>query len=147
MQIKGNNGSYLTNDPDILEECDSFYGSFYISKNFATVNNGLENLFLDQELPKLNDVDKQKCEGLLAAKEYLEAVKLMASGKSPGTDGLPAESYKVFWNDKSPHLASSLNRSYQKGKIAITQRRGIISLIPKKDKAFDELKHLRPLPY
>ena len=98
-------------------------------------------MFLDQELPKLNDDDKQECEGLLTAKECLEAVKLMESGKSPGTDGLPAEFYKVFWNDISPYLVSSLNRSYQKGKLAITQRRGIISLIPKKDKALDELKH------
>ena len=145
VQIKGNNGSYLTNDSDILEECNSFYGSLYTSRTSATVNRELENLFLDQELPKLTDDDKQKCEGLLTAKECLEAVKLMESGKSPGTDGLPAEFYKVFWNDISPYLVSSLNRSYQKGKLAITQRRGIISLIPKKDKALDELKHWRPL--
>ena len=42
-------------------------------------------------------------------------------------------------------LISSLNRSYQKGKLAITQRRGIISLIPKKDKALNELKNWRPI--
>ena len=42
-------------------------------------------------------------------------------------------------------LISSLNRGYQKGKLAITQRRGIISLIPKKDKALNELKNWRPL--
>ena len=41
-------------------------------------------------------------------------------------------------------LISSLNRGYQKGKLAITQRRGIISLIPKKDKASNELKNWRP---
>ena len=41
-------------------------------------------------------------------------------------------------------LISSLNRSYQKGKLAITQRRGIISLIPKKDKASNKLKNWRP---
>lgn len=50
------------------------------------------------------------------------------------------------FNDISRYLVSSLNRSYQKGKLAITQRRGIISLIPKKDKALDELKNWRPLP-
>ena len=145
VQIKGNNGSYLTNDSDILEECNSFYGSLYTSRNSATVNKEMENLFLDQELPKLNDDDKQKCEGLLTAKECLEAVKLLESGKSPGTDGLPAEFYNIFWNDISPYLVSSLNSSYQKGTLAITQRRGIISLIPKKDKALDELKQWRPL--
>ena len=62
----------------------------------------------------------------------------MELGKSPGRDGLPAEFYKVFWKDISPFPISSLNRSYQKGKLAITQRTGIISLIPKKDKALNE---------
>ena len=69
----------------------------------------------------------------------------MKSGKSPGTDGLPAEFYKVFWKDVSTYLINSLNRSYQKGNLAITQRRGIISLIPKKDKALNELKNWRPI--
>ena len=100
---------------------------------------------ITEEHPKLNQIDKEKCEGLLTEKEGLEAVKSMELGKSPGTDGLPTEFYKVFWKDISPILISSLNRSYQKGKLAITQRRGIISLIPKKDKALNELKNWRPI--
>ena len=87
---------------------------------------------------KLNEIDKEKCEGLLSERECLEVLKSMESGKSPGTDGHPAEYYKVFWKDVSAFLISSLNRSYQKGNLAITQRRGIISLNPKKDKALNE---------
>ena len=93
----------------------------------------LEKQFFGYEHPhKLNEIDKEKCEGPLTERECLEAVKSMESGKSPSIDGLPAELYKVFWNDVSNFLISSLNRSYQKGNLAITQRRGIISLIPKK---------------
>ena len=47
--------------------------------------------------------------------------------------------------DVSPFLISCLNKSYQKGKLAITQRRGIISLIPKKDKSLQEIKNGRPI--
>ena len=111
----------------------------YTSKSTKRTGN-LEELFFDQEHPKLNQIDKEKCEGLLTEKECLEAVKSMELGKSPGTDGLPAEFYKVFLKDMSPFLISSLNRSYQNGKLAITQRRGVISLIPKKDKALNELR-------
>ena len=39
----------------------------------------------------------------LTEKECLEAVKSMESGKSPGTVGLSAEIYKVFWKDVSPY--------------------------------------------
>jgi len=87
----------------------------------------------------------QKCKGLLTEKECSEVLKIMELGKSPGMDGLPAEFYKVFWKDVSPFLLCCLNKSHQKGKLALTQRRGIISLIPKKDKALQELKNWRPI--
>ena len=57
----------------------------------------------------------------------------MVSNKSPGSDGIPAEFYKFFWHDISDHLLESINYSYQPGQFSITQRRGIIRLIPKKD--------------
>jgi len=141
MQIKTKDGVNITNDSDILRECNSFYNELYTSKMTKRTEN-LEELFFDQEHPKLNPIDKEKCDSLLTEKECLEAVKSMELRKSPG---LSAEFYKVFWKDISPYLISSLNRSYQKGKLAISQRRGIISLIPKKDKASNQLKNWRPI--
>ena len=91
-QIKTSNGSYATNDPDILKECNSFYSRLYASKN-PRVTSFSNNLLFDQENPSLNDSDKQKCEGLLTEKECLEALKTMVSSISPGTDGLPVEFY------------------------------------------------------
>ena len=64
----------------------------------------------------------------------IEALNTMESGKSPGTDSLPAEFYK----DVSPFLIRCLNKNHQKGKLALSQRRSIISLIPKKDRALQE---------
>ena len=61
--------------------------------------------------------------------------KTMKPNKTPLTDRIPAEFYKVFWNDiKSFYLASS-NASYAKSLISISQRTGLITLIPKKDKS------------
>ena len=118
-QIKRSNGSHATNDPDILKECNPFYSRLHASKK-PRVASFSDNLFFDQEHPSLNDSDKQKCEGLLTEKECLEALETMESGKSPGTDGLPAEFYKVFWKDVSPFLIRCLNKSHQKGKLALT---------------------------
>lgn len=69
----------------------------------------------------------------------------MESEKTPGTDGLPAEFYKVFWKDVSSTLISALNYAYETGKLSITQRRGIIKLIPKKDAEPFFIKNWRPL--
>ena len=81
----------------------------------------------------LQDYEQNACEGLLTEKECLKALKSMDSEKTPGTDGLPAEFYKIFWNDIASTLINALNFAYETGKLSITQRRGIIKLIPKKD--------------
>ena len=83
--------------------------------------------------------------GVLTEKECLEALRDMESEKTPGTDGLPAEFYKVFWKDVSSTLISALNYAYETGKLSITQRRGIIKLIPKKDAEPFFIKNWRPL--
>ena len=44
----------------------------------------------------LDEQSKNECEGLLTDVECLESLKTMASNKSPGTEGLPAEFYKAF---------------------------------------------------
>ena len=69
----------------------------------------------------------------------------MESNKTPSTDGLPADFYKVFWYDVHPYLLKSLNLSYKKGVLAISQRRGLISLISNKKKALYHIKNWRPI--
>ena len=69
----------------------------------------------------------------------------MASEKSPGTDGLPSEFYKVFWEEIGESLTSALNFSFEIGQLPTSQRRGIIKLIPKKDADPNLIKNWRPL--
>ena len=69
----------------------------------------------------------------------------MECNKTPGSDGLPAEFYKVFWNDTSDHFFNSINYAYRSGQLSVTQRRGIIKLIPKKDAEPNLIKNWRPI--
>jgi len=68
----------------------------------------------------------------------------MDSDKTPVTDGLPAEFYKVFWKDISALLISSFNYAFETGYLSVTQRRAIIKLIPKKDAELYFIKNWRP---
>ena len=61
------------------------------------------------------------------------ALSGMATEKTPRTDGLPCEFYNVFWKDIGETLTEALKFSYQTGKLALSQRRGIVKLISKKD--------------
>ena len=104
-----------------------------------------EKIFLDSETPKLTDQEKETCEGLITKAECLAALKAMKNNKSPGTDGFGIEFYKFFWSDISSHLLSSINQAFHAGEVSIDQKRGIITLIPKKDKDRIYLKNWRPI--
>lgn len=74
-------------------------------------------------------------------KNSLEAVKQTESSKSnqknPGTDGLPAGFSKVFL-ERHLSLPPMLSKQKLSNRLGKT---GNISLIPKKEKAIDELKN------
>jgi len=144
-QLKVNDNDLICTDKEILKECESFYQNLYSSK-VATDNQEEAFFFPQQEKKKvLNNDEQPLCEGEFRKNECLEALKSMVTDKSPGTDGLPCEFYKVFWNDVAEILIHSFNYSYEIGKLSISQRRGIIKLIPKKDANLNSIKNWRPL--
>ena len=95
--------------------------------------------------PHTTPAYRSVCEGELKDKECLAALKAMENNKSPGNDGIPAEFYKVFWNDISVFYIKAINTAHERGKLSISQRRGIIKLIPKKDGIPHYLKNWRPI--
>ena len=141
-QLKINDTDFVTTDRDILSECTAFYTTLYTSKN----PNRLQSTFFSEVIStSLTDEQQTLCEGALTQKECLEALKKMESDKTPGTDGLPAEFYKVFWKDISSFLISALNYAFDSGCLSVTQRRGVIKLIPKKDAELYFIKNWRPI--
>ena len=93
----------------------------------------------------LSPEDKEKCEGLLTKEECLQALKDMSLNKTPGSDGLPVEFYNAFWSDISDHLLNALNYAYHKGQLSVSQKRGVIKVIPKKDAEPYYVKNWRPI--
>ena len=68
-------------------------------------------------------------------------LKIVESNKTPGTEGIPVEFYKVFWNDVKNFLSHLYNTSHAKGLLSISQRRVLLTLIPKKDKPLCYIKN------
>ncbi len=67
----------------------------------------------------------------------------MQNNKSPGSDGITIEFYKIFWNET--HLINSLNYSFNNENLTTLQKQGIISLIPKPGKNLESLSNWRPI--
>ena len=85
------------------------------------MNHFPEDFFPPVRLAFINE-KRSFCEGHFTAKEYFEAFKDMAAEKSPGTDGLTCEFYKVFWEDIEEILSNALNFSYEIGYLTTSQR-------------------------
>ena len=84
-------------------------------------------------------------EGIVTEYECACALKQMNNNKSPGSDGLTTEFFKIFWNDIKQFYVKSLNYSFETGNLTTLQKQGIISLLPKKDKDLCNLNNWRPL--
>ena len=69
----------------------------------------------------------------------------MKNNKSPGSDGISIEFYKIFWNDIKIYLVNSLNYSFQNGDLTDLQKQSVITLLPKTDKDTCFLKNWRPI--
>ena len=69
---------------------------------------------------------KDYCDNLRSLIECENAIKLMKNNKSPGLDGLPAEFYKLFWNDINDYFYESL-KSTECGMLSYTKRNAVIS--------------------
>ena len=52
----------------------------------------------------------------------------MNNNKSPGSEGITTEFYKIYWNDVKSCYIKSLNYSFEIGSLTTLQKKGIISL-------------------
>ena len=85
-------------------------------------------------------------EGELTVEECRQILKTFSNGKSPGEDGFTVQFYVQFFELLAPDmLASRLNAAYLHGEMSVSQRRGVITLIPKDDSNLLELSNWRPI--
>ena len=136
------NNIEIVKTKDILTETKQFYENIY-KKNNNVINN--DDFFNNTNLKQLTDDQKYSCEGKLSVNECGLALLNMNNNKSPGSDGLTTEFYKIFWNDIKYYFVNSINTSYDSGHLTQLQKQGIISLIPKKDKELTNLNNWRPI--
>ena len=144
-QLKRDDEQFVITDKEILNDCETFYKRLHSSSK-GSQNELTNSIFFGMQTEKkLNLTEQKACKGLLSKEECLKALKGMECSKTPGSDGLSAEFYKVVWNNISDLFLNSINYAYRSGQLSVTQRRGIIKLIPKKDAEPNLIKNWRPI--
>ena len=145
-KIEKKDGTFVTEQDDIVKETKSFYESLYMQEDQINDVN-LEDLIQEHEenIPKLTEKQRNDLEGLISKEEVLSTLKRMKNGTSPGSDGFTVEFYKFFWNDLGSFLVRAINESFKKESLSSPQKEGIITLLPKGDKPRQFLKNWRPI--
>jgi len=73
------------------------------------------------------------------------ALKGFQNKKSPGEDGFTKEFCEAFFDLLGNALLESFNARFENGTLSVSQRRGIISLIPKDENNLTTLSNWRPI--
>ena len=138
----------ITSQDEILKYEMNFYKNL-LSTKFRPGDREREkqstDFFNGITLKLLSERSKIFCEKDLSINECKKAIEMLPPDKSPGCDGLNSNFYKFFWEDIKDLVFDSFQYSYISGVLSIDQRRGVLSLNPKKDKDIRYLKHWRPL--
>jgi hypothetical protein len=138
----------ITKPDEILKEENRYYENLYKEpKNIEnTEKQEAKNYFLKNcNLQKVTEDDKSKLENVVSDYEISNALKGLSSNKCPGSDGFSAEFYKFFWIDIKELVCDSIKYAFKTGALSIEQKRGVLNLVPKKDKDIRYLKNWRPI--
>ncbi len=140
-------GNIITDPSEILKEEKRFYEKLY-KENLDTHDPeyiySTESILLN-DIKKLTDEEKELCDAKVTEKEILNSLKELKNGRTPGSDGLPSDFYKFFWSDIKDLVCNSIEYALTYGELSIEQKRGIITLLPKKLKNRLFLKNWRPI--
>ena len=91
--------------------------------------------FLDNiDIPKLSKEYQQILDQPFSKKELYDSLVPIKQNKTPEYDGFPVEFHIVFWPDISDLLFNSYKFFVDNEIMSMSQRNGIITLLPKRIK-------------
>ena len=135
-KVETENG-IITDPKKILQAQSSFY------KNLYTTDPKV-NFTFDVEIPnKISEEDKRLMGQPITVEELGQILKSMPNEKTPGPDGICADFYKVFWYKIKDTVVDLVTDIFEAKRCHPSGRRGVISLIPKRNRNMNLLKSWR----
>lgn len=120
----------ITSDPKCIQkELTRFYSNLLTSQ-ITVKEQFIENI----EFPQIDQDSKIHLEQEINQHEIGKALKELKSYKCPGIDGLSAGFYKMFYPKLKGFLYELFNEIVKSGKMHLSARRGIITLLEKTGK-------------
>ena len=141
-EIRKKEGEVVADYVAILERVQEFYGELY-------QRGGLEEdsivEVLDSVESKLSVDDSKWCDREISRMEVMEAIEGLKSGKSPGSDGIGIEFYKVYKEQMASILVEVFRETEKTGIVQGRMVEGVITLVFKKKGSKLDLQNYRPI--
>lgn len=139
-------GREVTDIADILRVGRTFYENLYKSQeDTLTPMADIQREWSELNLPRIPSDRKELLDAPFSQEELKTALSHLNKNKSPGSDGITPEFMTCFWDLVNRYFCESLDFSIAEGRLSSGQRRGIITLIPKKDVDRRLIANWRPI--
>ncbi|XP_071849885.1 uncharacterized protein [Apostichopus japonicus] len=129
-QVRKPDGNITCNIKEIIEVFHKFFSDLY--SNHEGFDESSQDVFINSLHNMLNDEDIESLEKPITLDEIKIALSLASNNKSPGIDGLPYEFYSSFLDMLGEDLLGVYNNIFKTGTMSMSQRTGIVTLLPKK---------------
>jgi hypothetical protein len=140
--LQNKKGEMVKDIKGILKEVKEYYGELFGTKG---IDEKEKNLLLESVTAKVSKEDKEECDKEISKEEILQAINSLKGKKSPGTDGIVNEFYKVFKERISEILKEVYQEIFKKGEIDQRMSMGLMKLIYKRKGSKNNLSNFRPI--
>ena len=118
-----------------------FYKYLY---TVADIEQEKKQYFLSFMRNELSEEDRTMLSKPISKCEIYKSITNLSLNKTPGIDGLPVEFYLENWDIIGEDILTLYGTILQTGQLSESQKRGIISMLPKSNDTF-YITNYRPL--
>ena len=123
----------------ILNQQSEFYKKLYTS------DPSVRFMYKNSENKLSDDVQQRLLNSEINLSEIAMAIKEMPRNRMPGSDGLPVDFYKMFYVKLKILLMALFEHCFKVGRLHSSARKGVITLILKKDRDLLLIKNWCPI--
>ena len=143
LKLRDREGKEILNEKQILQEMTAFYKKLYTSKKKRTEDHA--HYLNKLQVPVLEEDEKEELDRKIGLLELGKAVKELKNAKTPGINGIPVDFYKIFWGKLKFFMLDMFQEILETGKIHLSARRGVITLLKKIGKDPLMIENWRPI--
>ncbi|KAJ1161341.1 hypothetical protein NDU88_001828 [Pleurodeles waltl] len=129
-EIRDDSGALSKTPIEIAQSFASYYACLYAEHPRPTIERE-SPLLNDITLSRVSQAARSRMDETISLAEIVSAIASLASGKTPGPDGFPAEIYRKCSDILAPHLLNMYEEAEQKGHFPPGIDLATIVVIPK----------------